>query len=265
MINSAVDIHTLACLSDNYAYVIHNRATGTAAVVDIPVAGPIVAKIAELGVPVTEVFLTHHHWDHIDGLDELQKALTSQLGQTPCRVIGAQADAHRLPPLDEAVTPGQTISLCGIAAEIFDVSGHTLGHLALHMPDIKALFTADSLMAMGCGRLFEGSPALMWQSLLKLRNLPGGTLVYSGHEYTASNMAFALSLGEANSAVASRAVQINEDRTADKATVPSLLALELKTNPFMRADDPALQTALGLSGAEASDVFAKIRALKDKF
>ena len=120
-------------------------------------------------------------------------------------------------------------------------------------------------MAMGCGRLFEGTPAQMWQSLLKLRDLPGDTLVYSGHEYTASNMAFALSLGEANFAVASRAAQITEDRAAGKATVPSLLELELQTNPFLRADDPALQTAMGLSGEVASDVFAKIRALKDKF
>jgi hydroxyacylglutathione hydrolase len=163
------------------------------------------------------------------------------------------------------VIPGQTIQLCGIDGQIFDVSGHTLGHLALHIPAIKAVFTADSLMAMGCGRLFEGTPAQMWQSLLKLRDLPGDTIVYSGHEYTASNMAFALSLGEANFAVASRAAQITEDRATGKATVPSLLELELQTNPFLRADDPALQTAMGLSGEVASDVFAKIRALKDKF
>ena len=265
MINSTIDVHTIACLSDNYAYVIHNRTTGTAAVVDIPEAGPIVAKIAELSVPVTEIFLTHHHWDHIDGLDDLQKALTNQLGQKPSRVIGAQVDAHRLPPMDQAVIPGQTIQLCGIDGQIFDVSGHTLGHLALHIPAIKAVFTADSLMAMGCGRLFEGTPAQMWQSLLKLRDLPGDTLVYSGHEYTARNMAFAQSLGEANFAVASRAAQITEDRATGKATVPSLLELELQTNPFLRADDPALQTAMGLSGEVASDVFAKIRALKDKF
>ncbi len=111
MINSTIDVHTIACLSDNYAYVIHNRTTGTAAVVDIPEAGPIVAKIAELSVPVTEIFLTHHHWDHIDGLDDLQKALTNQLGQKPSRVIGAQVDAHRLPPMDEAVISGQTCLL----------------------------------------------------------------------------------------------------------------------------------------------------------
>jgi hydroxyacylglutathione hydrolase len=265
MINSKINVHTLPCMSDNYAYVIHNHSSGTAAVVDIPEAGPIVEKISELGVIVTEVFLTHHHGDHIDGLDDLQMRLTTQLGQAPCRVIGAKADAYRLPPLDYAVTPGQTIKLCEVDGQIFDASGHTLGHVALHMPEIKAVFTADSLMAMGCGRLFEGTAAQMWQTLLQFRCLPNDTMIYSGHEYTASNMAFALSLGEANPAVASRAAQITKDRAAGRATVPSLLELELQTNPFLRADDPALQSALGMSGAAASDVFAAIRTQKDKF
>jgi len=265
MINSTINVHTVPCMTDNYAYVIHNHFSGTAAVVDIPEAGPIIAKILELGAIVTEVFLTHHHGDHIDGLDNLQMRLTTQLGQAPCSVIGAKADAHRLPPLDYAVTPGQAIKLCGIDGQIFDAPGHTLGHVALHMPEIKAVFTADSLMAMGCGRLFEGTAAQMWQTLLQFRSLPNETIVYSGHEYTASNMAFALSLGEANPAVASRAAQIAKDRAAGRATVPSLLALELQTNPFLRADDPTLQSAVGMSGATTLDVFAAIRARKDKF
>ena len=265
MINLTIDVYTVPCLSDNYAYVIHNTATGKAAIVDVPDAGPIIAKIKELGASVTEIFLTHHHWDHIDGLDDLQIALVTQLDQNKCRVFGAKADAHRLPPLDEALSPGQTVQICGVEGKIFDVSGHTLGHLALHMPGIKALFTADSLMAMGCGRLFEGSAAQMWQSLSQLRTLPSDTLVYSGHEYTESNMAFTLSLGETNPDIATRAGQITTDRAAGHATVPRLLSLELKTNPFLRADDPSLQAIIGMSGKQPVEVFAKIRGLKDNF
>ena len=265
MINSTVNVYTLPCLFDNYAYVIHNSATGTAAIVDIPDSRPIISKIAELGATVTEVFLTHHHWDHIDGLDDLQTALSTQLGQARCRVIGAKADAHRLPPLDEAISPGQSVQLCGVKGKVFDVSGHTLGHLALHMPDINALFTADSLMAMGCGRLFEGTAAQMWQSLIQFRGLPSDTLVYSGHEYTANNMAFTLSLGEENSAIAIRAKEIATYRAAGRLTVPSLLSLELKTNPFLRVDDPALQASIGMSGSKPAEIFATIREWKDNF
>ena len=265
MVISTVNVYTVPCLSDNYAYLIHNTETGTATIVDVPESGPIIAKISELGATVANVFLTHHHWDHIGGLESLQTALKTQFGHTRCRIIGAKADVHRLPPLDQAVLPGQTIQLCGIDGKIFDVSGHTLGHLALHMPDIKALFTADSLMVMGCGRLFEGSAVQMWQSLLQLKTLPGDTLVYSGHEYTANNMAFALSLGENNPAVATRAAQIMTDRAAGRATVPSLLSLELKTNPFLRADDPIIQATVGMKGNTPSDVFAEIRRLKDDF
>ena len=265
MVNSSVTIYTLPCLSDNYAYVIHNSVSGTAAVVDVPEAGPLVDKISELNVPVTDIFLTHHHWDHIDGLPDLQAALTGSLGQVPARVIGAKADAHRLPALDKAVSPGDRLTLCGIEGDIYDVSGHTLSHLALHLPSAKAVFTADSLMAMGCGRLFEGSAAQMWHSLQQLRALPQDTWVYSGHEYTASNMAFTHSLGEDNPAIAARAAQITEDRAAGRPTVPSLLALEMQTNPFLRADDPALQAAVGMAGATAEQVFTEIRARKDKF
>ena len=265
MVNSSITIYTLPCLSDNYAYVVHNRASGTAAVVDVPEAGPLVDKISQLNLPVTDIFLTHHHWDHIDGLPDLQAALTGSLGQSRARVIGAKADAHRLPALDQAVGPEDRVTLCGIEGDIYDVSGHTLGHLALHLPSAKAVFSADSLMAMGCGRLFEGSAVQMWHSLQKFRSLAPDTWVYSGHEYTATNMAFTQSLGEDNPTIAARAAQITKDRAAGQATVPSLLALELQTNPFLRADDPALQAAVGMPGATAEQVFTEIRSRRDKF
>ncbi|MDE0783532.1 MAG: hydroxyacylglutathione hydrolase, partial [Planktomarina sp.] len=155
--------------------------------------------------------------------------------------------------------------LAGFTGQIYDVSGHTIGHLALHIEAINAVFTADSLMAMGCGRLFEGSPQQMWDSLLQLRNLPANTLVYSGHEYTSDNMAFALSLNEDNRAITARASRIAKDLSEGRSTVPSLLSDELQTNPFLRADDQALQAAIGMLGAPAAKVFATIRAKKDNF
>jgi hydroxyacylglutathione hydrolase len=212
-----------------------------------------------------DIFITHHHGDHIDGLSDLQLGLTAFKSRPKIQVIGALNDKYRLPDLDLAVTAGQTVKLAGFTGQIYDVSGHTIGHLALHIEAINAVFTADSLMAMGCGRLFEGSPQQMWDSLLQLRNLPANTLVYSGHEYTGNNMAFALSLNENNPAIDARASQIAKDLCKGQCTVPSLLSDELKTNPFLRADDQALQAAIGMLGAPAVEVFATIRAKKDNF
>ena len=174
-------------------------------------------------------------------------------------VIGAKADAHRLPPLTQTVEEGDEIDLAGCTFQIFDVPGHTVGHIAAYAPRAKIAFTADSLMAMGCGRLFEGTPAQMWASLQKLRALPDDTVIASGHEYTAGNIAFALSLGEDNPALAARASAIQPP------TVPSLLADEKATNPFLRADAPSLMQAIGMAGQTPEAVFAEIRRRKDTF
>ena len=258
MADADFDIHTVPCLSDNYAFVIHNTSDGTAAVVDVPDAAPIKAKLAELGATLTDVFLTHHHWDHVDGLPGLDDL-------RPFKVSGAKADAHRLPDLDIALAEGDSVTLAGATFEIHDVSGHTVGHLAAHCAALNAVFTADSLMAMGCGRLFEGTPTQMWESLLKIRALPDDTIVYSGHEYMGGNMAFALSLGENNPALTKRADVVAKQREEGIATVPSTLADEIATNPFLRADQASMQTAVGMVGADPALVFAEIRARKDNF
>jgi hydroxyacylglutathione hydrolase len=265
MANIAVQIHTIPCLSDNYAFLIHNHNTGTASIVDVPEAKPIIEKIIELDTEITEVFLTHHHADHIDGLPELKEWLSARQKTVKCKIIGAKADAHRLPELDQAVKPGQNINMSGIDGQVIDVSGHTIGHIALHMNEISALFSADSLMAMGCGRLFEGSAVQMWQSLVRLRALPDNTTVYSGHEYTASNMAFAQSLEDTNSECSARAAKIAKNRLAGIPTVPSNLGLEKRTNPFLRVDDAKFQAAIGMAGLVPEKVFAKIRKKKDNF
>lgn len=252
------ELVTIPCLTDNYAFLVHDPDSGATAVVDVPDAGPILVELDKRGWKLSDVLLTHHHWDHIDGLPAL-------LERAPARVWGAKADAHRLPPLDHALSDGDRFEFGGEEAHVYDVSGHTIGHIAFHFPASRLLFTADSLMAMGCGRLFEGSPALMWQSLCKLAALPDDTLVCSGHEYTASNMRFALSLEPDNPALILRSREVTAAREAGLPTVPSTLALERQTNPFLRATEPGLKAAIGMADAEDALVFAEIRARKDKF
>lgn len=249
---------TIPCLSDNYAYLIHDADSGQTAVIDVPEAGPIVAVLKAQGWTLTHILLTHHHYDHIDGVADL-------LAHASAEVIGAAADAHRLPPLHKSVNDGDTLRICGEDMHVMDVSGHTVGHIAFHFPASKLVFTADSLMAMGCGRLFEGTPAQMHASLSKLAALPGETTVCSGHEYTESNVKFALTIDPDNPALISRADAVREARADGQPTVPSLLSDEMATNPFLRADNPAIQAHLGLDGASTVDVFTEIRARKDSF
>ena len=251
-------IVTIPCLSDNYVFLIHDAASGATALVDAPESGPILDAHKTRGWSLTHVLLTHHHWDHVDGLADV-------LAAHPAQVIGAKADAHRLPALNLEVAEGDSFDFGGETVSVLDVSGHTVGHIAFHFPDTAAVFTGDSLMAMGCGRLFEGTPAQMFASLSKLAALPDDTTVYSGHEYTASNCAFAASLGEDNAAVAQRIAETTDMRAKDVATVPSNLLWEKQTNPFLRSADPALQKALGIEGAAPVDVFTEVRKRKDNF
>jgi hydroxyacylglutathione hydrolase len=252
------DIRTIPCLSDNYAYLAHDVATGATALVDAPEPGPVLAALADTGWTLTDVLITHHHWDHVDGL-------ASILAAHPARVIGAAADAHRLPALDLALDDGDTFQIGAKTGTVIDVSGHTIHHVAFHFADSNAVFTADSLMALGCGRVFEGSKPQMWASLQKLMALPGDTVVYSGHEYTAANAKFALTIDPDNPALISRVRDVAEKRASGIPTVPSLLSQELATNPFLRPNDPAIQARLGMTGANAADVFTEIRTRKDNF
>lgn len=253
-----LEIVTIPCLKDNYAFLAHDRATGQTAVVDVPEAAPIAAALRQRGWRLSHVILTHHHWDHVDGLAAL-------LAEHPATVVGAAADAHRLPPLDVAVAEGDRIVIGSDEGRVIDVSGHTLGHIAIHFPASQVVFTADSLMAMGCGRLFEGTPAQMYASLAKLAALPDETLVCSGHEYTASNAKFALTIEPGNAALISRVQKIETARDQGRPTVPSLLSAERATNPFLRSDSPEIQANLGLIGAAPVTVFTEVRRRKDSF
>jgi len=253
-----LDILTIPCLSDNYAYLAHDSATGETALIDAPEAGPILAALDESGWTLSHVLITHHHADHVDGLSGI-------LARHPATVIGAKADEHRLPDLDVSVTEGDTLTIGGETAHVIDVSGHTVGHIAFHFPQSGVVFTADSLMALGCGRVFEGTMEQMWKSLSKLAALPPETKIYSGHEYTAANARFALSIDPQNSDLISRSKAVDAARTENRPTVPSTLSEELATNPFLRASDRGLKAELGMSSASDAEVFAEIRTRKDNF
>ncbi|KPN64307.1 hydroxyacylglutathione hydrolase [Aliiroseovarius crassostreae] len=249
---------TLPCLTDNYAYLLHDDETGATAAIDVPEAAPILRELKMRAWHLSEIWLTHHHWDHIDGVADLVAA-------TGAPVLGAAADAHRLPPLARAVSPGETFLFGSHTVDILDVPGHTIGHIAFHVPAARAAFTGDSLMVMGCGRLFEGSPEQMWHSLSALAKLPADTNICSGHEYTASNAAFAVTIEPDNAALAARRQDIDKARAQRLPTVPAPLSLELATNPFLRAHLPEVKAALGMTGAADVDVFAEIRHRKDTF
>ena len=253
-----LEIVTIPCLSDNYAFLIHSAETGKTALVDAPEAAPIAAALEKRGWVLSHILITHHHGDHIDGVEPLRAA-------SGARVIGANADAHRLPTLDLAVADGDSFDFAGHAVQVLDVSGHTVGHIAYYIPDAGAVFTADSLMALGCGRLFEGTPEMMWASLSKLAALPAETLVCSGHEYTATNARFALTIEPGNPDLVARAKTIESARADGIPTVPSTLAEELATNPFLRAHLPEMKAAINMSDATDVAVFAEIRHRKDRF
>ncbi|WP_299778091.1 hydroxyacylglutathione hydrolase [uncultured Roseobacter sp.] len=254
----ALEIATIPCLSDNYAFLLHDSETSETALIDVPESAPILQATQERGWKISEVWITHHHDDHVQGLGDILK-------ENKATVRGAKADAHRLPPLDAAHNGEDELEFAGHKVQVLDVSGHTNGHIAYYVEAASAVFTADSLMALGCGRLFEGSPEQMWGSLSRLMALPADTIVCSGHEYTASNAKFALTIDPHNPELISRSDAIAAARAAGKATVPSTLALEMATNPFLRASDPDIRARLGMTDARDVEVFAEIRARKDAF
>ena len=254
----ALELVTLPCLQDNYTYLLHDPKTGATAVVDVPDAAPVLAELARREWRLTDILLTHHHSDHIDGVAALRAA-------TGAKVWGAEADRHRLPRLDWSLWEGDRVTVGTEDGVVIDVPGHTVGHIAYHFPISKLAFTGDSLMAGGCGRLFEGRPDQMWQSLQKLAALPPETLVCSGHEYTASNLRFAATIEPENPALAARTMRVGVARGQGRATVPSRLSGELATNPYLRAGLAEVKAAVGMSGASDLAVFTEIRARKDRF
>ena len=252
------ELITIPCLSDNYAFILYNVENRSALLVDAPEAGPINEILTKNNLKLEKIFLTHHHADHVDGLGEI-------LDKHNALTIGAQADIHRLPKLDKYVQAGNEFSFQGQTGKIFDVPGHTLGHIALYIPTQNILFSGDSLMALGCGRLFEGNAEQMWNSLSRLISLPDSTQICSGHEYTENNASFALSIDPENRDLIKRSEQVKLARSKNLFTVPSQLGLEKKTNPFLRPFDKNIREHLNMHKSTDVEVFNKIRTLKDNF
>jgi hydroxyacylglutathione hydrolase len=251
-----LEIVIVPCLSDNYAYLLRDAATGKVGLVDAPEAAPIAAALAERDWKLDLILVTHHHADHIQAVDALRGT---------AKVVGNAADRRRLPRLDVEVLPGDRVALGESVAEVLDVPGHTVGHVAYWFAAAEALFSADSLMVMGCGRLFEGTAEQMWESLSRMAALPDATRVYSGHEYAAANTRFALSVDGENVALKTRAAEIAAMRGKGRPTVPARLDLERRTNPFLRARDADLKSRLGLENLSDAQVFAEMRRRKDAF
>lgn len=254
----SLEILRLPVLDDNYVWLLHCPQTPATAVVDPGVAAPVLAACVARGWRLDQILLTHHHGDHIGGVAELVAA-------TGCSVTGCAADAARLPPLSRGVGEGDRVRVGVAEATVRAVPGHTLGHIAYWFAAQDALFCGDTLFALGCGRMFEGTPEQFWASLSALRALPDSTRVYCAHEYTASNWRFAAAISPPDHALTAAGQAIATARQAGDPTVPSLLGDEKRLNPFLRADDPALAAHLGLAGQPAVTVFAHLRAAKNTF
>lgn len=255
---SELQIEQIPVLSDNYVYLVHEPRAGVTAVVDPAVAEPVGERLAAKGWKLDWILSTHHHADHTGGNLELKRA-------TGCRIVGAKKDSSRIPGIDLELEEGDRFELGEATAEIFETPGHTSGHISYWFEGAKALFCADTLFSLGCGRLFEGTPSQMWSSLQKLARLPDDAVVYCGHEYTQSNARFALSVDPDNGALKDRAAEIERQRSANQPTVPTRLGEEKRANPFLRPDDPAIRKVLDMTDASDVEVFAEIRRRKDSF
>ncbi len=254
----SLHVQLVPVLKDNYSYILFEDDSPQVGIVDPGDAEPIRAVLEKSGWEVSQILNTHHHADHIGGNAGL-------IAGTAAVVVGPEAERQRIPELGYGMVHGDTFAMGATAFSVIATPGHTHGQVAFYFESEKMVFTGDTLFALGCGRLFEGTPEEMWTSLLRLRSLPADTMVYCGHEYTESNCRFALTIEPENEALKARAIEIAQLRAEGKPTVPSTIGLERETNPFLRADVPSVQTAIGMAGADAVAVFAEIRRRKDVF
>ena len=254
----SIQVKQIPCLDDNYGFLVHDSATGVTASIDTPEVGPINEALAEQGWKLTHILNTHHHFDHAGG----NEALKIQWG---CQIIGAANDAERIPGIDRQVVDGEVFELGSASVRVLEVPGHTTGHIAYHFADDNVAFVGDTLFALGCGRMFEGTAEQMWGSLEKLMALPDETLVYCAHEYTQANAAFAITVEPDNQALRARVEEIAKLRAQGIPTVPTSIGLERQTNPFVRPDSANLQQTIDLVGANPVAIFAETRKRKDHF
>jgi len=252
-------IDIFMCRTDNYGYLVHDVDSGRTAAIDAPDAKAVKAALALRGWRLTDIFITHHHTDHVEGVPALKR----EFGAT---VTGPRAEAEKILGLDHLIGPGENATLGATSFYVIGTPGHTLGHIVYYDHAGGHLFSGDALFSMGVGRMFEGKPGPMWEGLEEVRELPAETLVYCGHEYTLDNARFARSVDPRNAALAIRAAEVDKMRETGRFTIPVSLGMEKATNPFLRADRPELAWAMGLPpDAVPSAVFAALRAAKDNF
>jgi len=256
-----LQVHQFPCLDDNYGFLLHDPESGETACIDTPDADAYLREAAARGWQITHVWNTHWHPDHAGG-NEAIKAALKKIG-AECTVIAPEVDAPKIAAVDRTVKHGDVVLLGDVPAHVIDVGGHTLGHIAYHVPDANLAFVGDSLFALGCGRMFEGTAPQFWASLSRLKALPPETVLYCAHEYTVSNARFALHADPDNARLQEYAERVTVQRAAGKPTVPTNLARELAINPFLRADDPVIQARWG--GGNAVETFAALRSAKDSF
>lgn len=254
----SLEIVQFACLQDNYGYLIRDKATDIVATIDTPDVDAINAELAARGWTLSFILNTHHHFDHAGGNLALKE-------KWACEIIGPHAEAQRIPGIDQRVGTGDEILIGETRARVYDTPGHTLGHIVYHVEDDNVAFVGDTIFALGCGRLFEGTPAQMWASLSQIAQWPDETQLYCAHEYTMANAKFALSVDQTNAALRERMVEIETLRAQGKPTVPTNVGRERATNPFLRAADTQLRANLDMTQADDVDVFAEIRRRKDNF
>ena len=254
----AVEVRLVPCLSDNYAVILRDAASDAAVLIDAPEANPIIKALDAEKWKLSHILVTHKHGDHIQGIPALKQRYKA-------KVIGPRAEASEIPTLDEKVGEPDVIAAGNLRARVFDTPGHTSGHICLWFEKEKLLFAGDTIFAIGCGRAIERPASILWQSLLKLRDLPGDTSIYCGHEYTLANGRFAVTVDPGNAKLKARLAEVEKTRAAGKPTIPSTMAEERATNPFLRADDPAIAAAVGMKGADPAAVFTEIRERKNSF
>jgi len=253
----AAEIRAFTCLSDNFGYLIHDPATRATASIDAPEAAAIIKVLEQEGWTLTDILVTHHHHDHVGGIPELKQ-------KYGCRVVAPHDQTTAIANVDLRVANGDVVKIGDLLARVLETPGHTLDHVSYVFDADKALFAADTLFSIGCGRVFEGTYPMMWESLLKLRALPDDFRLYCGHEYTAANVKFALNVEPDNAVLKARAEEVTRLRGDNKPTIPSLLGEEKKANVFLRADDPAVAIKLRMKGANPADVFGELRERKNK-
>lgn len=258
-----IHIHMFACLNDNYGALLHDSETGATAAIDAPEAAPVLAALEQKGWSLTDILITHHHADHVQGVPALRRKFPK------ARLVAPAKEAARIATavggaVDVSVSEGDAVAVGRAQARVIETPGHTAGHVVYHFPLENVLFAGDTLFSLGCGRVLETPLAVMWSSLAKLAELPGETLIYCGHEYTQANAKFALGVDGDNPLLRERAAEVDHLRAAGKPTLPTTMGLELATNPFLRAEDAAVQAAVGLPNADPAAVFAELRERKNR-